>query len=125
MKYFISALVISMMFASNANALGKREEGVLIGIGSIWALNALSKDRNRDYDRERYERWVGTGQYGDAYRGDFGQRSRHVQPTEFPPFRCYGDSVQCSYERGLWERERDEWLKDKDAAYRCGRYGEC
>ena len=45
--------------------------------------------------------------------------------SEFPPFRCSGDTVECSYQLGKWERDREEWLKAKDVAYRCGRYGEC
>jgi len=109
MKYFISALVISMLFASNANALGKREEGVLIGLGSAILIGSVMNN----------DRSYGGGDYGYGGYGNYGNRG------EFPPFRCRGDSVRCAYERGVWEREREIWQREKDTAYRCGRYGEC
>lgn len=109
-KLFVVALV--MIFATNAHALGRREEGAIIGLGSAFILHEIFGDRNGSYG--------GYGGYGtrDTYGyGDYGR--------EFPPFRCRGDSVRCAYERGVWEREREIWQKEKDNAYRCGRYGEC
>lgn len=105
MKFLISFLVVSIFFSTHASALGKREEGVLIGIGSALLVGSVMRDR--DY---------GGGDYG---YGRYGNRD------EFPPFRCRSNSVQCAYERGVWEREREIWLQEKDQAYRCGRYGEC
>ena len=107
MKYFIAALFF--VFSSNTFALGKTEEGVIIGLGSAFILHEVFGDRQGSY-----------GGYGtrDTYGyGDYGR--------QFPPFRCRGDSVRCAYERGVWEREREIWLKEKDEAYRCGRYGDC
>ena len=105
MKYLIAAaLAVSLLSASNANALGKREEGVLIGLGSAILLNSVY--RNGEARR--------TGGYGD-----YG-----YSKTDFPPFRCSGDSVECAYQRGRWEREREIWLQEKEDAYLCGRYPE-
>ena len=105
MKYFIAMLVA--VFSSQTFALGKTEEGVIIGLGGAYILHEIFGERS---DRN----YGGYGDYG------YGNTSR-----EFPPFRCRGDSVRCAYERGVWEREREIWQKEKDHAYRCGRYGEC
>ena len=105
MKFLISSLVVSIFFSTHVSALGKREEGVLIGIGSAILVGSVMRDR--DYSGGDY----GYGRYGNR--------------DEFPPFRCRSNSVQCAYKRGAWEREREIWLQEKDQAYRCGRYGEC
>ena len=105
MKFLISYLVASIFFSTNASALGKREEGVLIGIGSAILVSSMTRDRN--YSEGDY----GYGRYGNR--------------DEFPPFRCRSNSVQCAYEMGVWEREREIWLQERDQAYRCGRYGDC
>ena len=104
MKFLIPVLLSSLVFSTHANALGKREEGVLIGLGSAILVGSVLRDRNQGGD-------YGYGRYGDR--------------NEFPPFRCRANSVQCAYERGVWEREREIWMQEKDAAVRCGRFGEC
>lgn len=86
---------------TTANAIGDKEKGILIGVGSTILLNkVLTNDQNSQY-------------------------YPHNPNGEFPPFRCNGDSVQCAYERGKWEREYEQWQKEKDKAYQCGRYGKC
>lgn len=111
MKYLIAAaLAVSLLSASNANALGKREEGVLIGLGSAILLGSVYRNgearRTGGYGYPTYGRGYGYGQ------------------TDFPPFRCHGNSVDCAYQRGVWEREREIWLQEKEDAYLCGRYPE-
>lgn len=111
MKYLIAAaLAVSLFSTSNANALGKREEGVLIGLGSAILLGSVYRNgesrRTGGYGYPTYGRGYGYGQ------------------TDFPPFRCHGNSVDCSYQRGVWEREREIWLQEKEDAYLCGRYPE-
>ena len=98
----VSTLAVS---ATDANALGRREEGVLIGIGSTLILQGVF---NRDRGPVTYPQ-----------DGGWGRTNRNGQ---FPPFRCTGSEVDCAYERGVWERKRQEWEDMKAEAYLCGRY---
>ena len=111
MKSLILAVLAATLVSTNANALGKREEGVLIGIGSAILINSVMRDREHS----------DVSDYGYDHHG----RYRWSRVNEFPAFRCRDNSVQCAYERGVWERERAIWKQEKDRAYRCGRYGEC
>lgn len=102
MKTTIIALAATVLtFGSNpSKAIGDTEQGVLWGIFGTAVLSEIfSKD-----DQDQYYPHNPTG--------------------EFPPFRCSGDSVTCAYQRGKWEREHEEWMKEKDRAYQCGRYPE-
>ena len=91
-------VVITMLaWSSKSSAVGDTEQGVLWGI-------------------------FGTVLLGEVFKDDESEYYPHNPTGEFPPFRCSGDSVTCSYERGKWEREREEWMKAKDRAYQCGRY---
>ena len=102
----ITIIVGGLLMSQPAAALGDREEGVLIGIGSLLILDELA-GRDRDVGR------IG------VFRGNRATR-------DFPRFRCSSrDAVTCAYERGVWERERELWYKEQHRAYRCGRYGEC
>jgi hypothetical protein len=94
-----------LMISQPAAALGDREEGVLIGIGSLLILDEIAERRD-------------VGSFG-VWRGN--------RPTrDFPRFRCSSrDGITCAYERGAWERERELWYQEQARAYRCGRYGEC
>jgi len=111
MKSLILTLLVATLVSTNVNALGKREEAVLIGIGSAILINSVMRDREHndvsDYGYDHHDRY------------------RWSRVNEFPAFRCRDNSVQCAYERGVWERERAIWKQEKDHAYRCGRYGEC
>ena len=99
--YFWFILFLCIFSSLPAAALGKREEGVLLGVGGMLLLNEI--DRNR------------TG----VYRGE-----RHPR-NEFPRFRCYGDAITCSFEKGVYDRELNDYYQRQYRAYRCGRYGEC
>jgi len=112
MKILILALLGATLVSTNANALGKREEGVLIGIGSAILVNSVMRNSALH----------GASDYGYGYH-----HSRYgvLRGSEFPAFRCRDNSIECAYERGVWERERALWMQEKDRAYRCGRYGEC
>ena len=102
MKAIVLAAVAAVfLFGSNqSKAIGSTEAGVLYGIfGTVILQEVFNKEDDSQY-------------YPQNPNGDF------------PPFRCSGDSVTCSYERGKWEREREEWMIQKDRAYQCGRYPE-
>ena len=96
----VSFLVtLGILHAQNANALGDTEEGILWGLGIYKVYDLITEE----------DPW----EPGQTYGGS----------SEFPPFRCRGDSVKCAYERGVYEREREEWEDRKTKAYECGRYG--
>ena len=100
--FLISLFTLSLGFSNNSHSIGATEQGVLYGIvGTVVLQKVFAEDK----DSEEY--------FPQNPNGDF------------PPFRCSGGSVECSYQRGVWEKQREEWLKAKDVAYRCGRYGEC
>ena len=101
---FLFAVIICVVFlswSSESRAIGDTEQGILWGVLGTVTLSKIFEQDDQD-------------QYYPANPNG-----------EFPPFRCSGDSVQCAYERGRWEREREEWLKEKDRAYQCGRFGKC
>ena len=90
---------VLLLGSNDSKAWGPTEQGIVWGIlGTITASELLKKNDSQYYPQNP--------------NGDF------------PPFRCSGDSVTCAYERGKWEREREEWMKAKDMAYQCGRYPE-
>ena len=92
-------IALFSLWSSKANAIGDTERGILYGLGLYKIYDVIT-------DQEEWE----PGQtYGDR--------------SEFPPFRCRGDSIKCAYERGVYEREREEWQDRKNKAYECGRYG--
>lgn len=106
----VIVVLVFLIWSGQASALGEREKGVLIGIGSSII-----------YDRV-FRNGGGYGYPGPGGYGGYGNQG------SFPPFRCSSpnpQSVQCAYERGVYERERQVWQEEKNAAYRCGRYGEC
>ena len=99
---FITVITSVTTFSTKSFSIGSTEQGVLYGVfGTVLLQKIFTKQDN-------------TSQYYPE------------NPTgEFPPFRCSGNSVECSFQRGVWEKQHEEWLKAKDVAYRCGRYGEC
>ena len=48
MKSLIVAVLAATLVSNNANALGKREEGVLIGIGSAILINSVMREREHN-----------------------------------------------------------------------------
>ena len=86
-------------YSSQSQALGQTEEGILYGLGIYKIYDIITEQPE----------WKPNQTYGT----DQG----------FPPFRCKGDSIKCAYERGLYEREREEWEDEKTKAYECGRTG--
>ena len=102
--WFIVVLVawigmLSLLHSNDANAIGDTERGILYGLG-IYKIYDVITDQKE---------WEPGQTYGHS--------------DQFPPFRCRGDSIKCSYERGVYEREREEWQDAKNKAYECGRYG--
>ena len=91
----------------NANDIYLHSE--VSGSGSAILINSVIRDRD----------------YSGEHRYDHQSQFGWSRGKELPAFQCRDNSVQCAYERGVWERERAIWMQRKDRAYRCGRYGEC
>ena len=92
-------VLLFFLWSSKAEAIGDTERGILYGLGIYKIYDVITEQ----------EEWKPGNTYGHS--------------DEFPPFRCRGDSIKCAYERGVYEREREEWQDAKDKAYECGRYG--
>jgi len=92
-------LVLGILSASKANALGQTEEGILYGIGIYKIYDIMTQSDPWEPGQNR--------EYGN----------------EFPPFYCKGSGVDCAYQRGVYEREKEEWEDRREKAYECGRYG--
>ena len=92
-------VLLFFLWSSKAEAIGDTERGILYGLGIYKIYDVITEQ----------EPWEPGQVYGDR--------------AEFPPFRCRGDSIKCAYERGVYEREREEWQDRKEKAYECGRYG--
>ena len=88
-----------LVFSTNAFALGQTEEGILYGLGIYKIIDMVTEEPE----------WTPGQTYGSG--------------QGFPPFRCRGDSIKCAYERGVYEREREEFEDKKNKAYECGRTG--
>ncbi len=91
--------ILSILHAQKANALGQTEEGILYGIGIYKIFDIITEDDPWEPGQTR--------EYGN----------------EFPPFSCRGSGIDCAYQRGVYEREKEEWEDARDKAYECGRYG--
>ena len=99
-RYLIFTTLL-VVYANPSHSIGATEAGVLYG---VFGTLVLQKIQNNSHPPEY---------------------NPNDSTSEYPPFRCNGDTVECSYQRGKWEREREEWLKAKDAAYQCGKFGKC
>ena len=88
-----------LLTSTQADALGDTEEGILYGLGLYKLYDIITEQPD----------WEPGQTYGSS--------------SEFPPFRCRGNNIKCSYERGVYEREREEWEDAKQKAYECGRTG--
>ena len=92
-------LILFLLHSSKANALGQTEEGILYGIGIYKIFDIITEEDPWEPGQSR--------SYGDS----------------FPPFSCRGSGIECAYQRGVYEREKEEWEDARDKAYECGRYG--
>ena len=95
---FIVTLLI--LHTSKANPLGQTEEGILYGLGIYKIYDVITED-------DPWEPGQSSNGYGD----------------QFPPFSCRGSGIECAYQKGVYEREREEWEDAREKAYECGRYG--
>ena len=92
-------MVLFILWSGKANALGQTEEGILYGLGIYKIYDVITEEDPWEPGQSR--------SYGDS----------------FPPFSCKGDGIDCAYQRGVYEREMEEWEDAREKAYECGRYG--
>jgi hypothetical protein len=93
-------LVLGLLTVSmKAQALGDTEEGILYGLGIYKIYDVITEEDPWEPGQ--------TGPYG----------------SDFPPFRCQGDGIACAYQKGVYEKEKEEWQDAREKAYECGRYG--
>ena len=95
----ILATIFLLVPSPEARALGQTEEGILWGIGIYKIFDIITEEEPWEPGQSR--------SYG----------------SEFPRFSCRGDGVECVYQRGVYEREKEEWEDAREKAYECGRYG--
>ena len=101
MKTILLALtfIALMVPAPKSIALGQTEEGILYGLGIYKIFDIVTEEDPWEPGQSR--------EYGN----------------DFPPFSCKGSGIDCAYQRGVYEREREEWEDAREKAYECGRYG--
>ena len=93
-------LVLGLLTVSmNAQSLGDTEEGILWGLGIYKIYDVITEEEPWEPNQTR--------DYGNS----------------FPPFSCRGSGIDCAYQKGVYEREREEWEDAREKAYECGRYG--
>jgi len=114
-KILLLAALSSAIIAGPAQA-GRDE--IAAGVGGF-VLGTIIQDR---YGQPRY-----TPSYPYSPSGYYSSSGGRWLRWDrgFPRFRCRGDQVKCSYEMGVWEREREAFNRAKIEAYKCGRWGEC
>jgi hypothetical protein len=96
----VSFLVtLGILHAQDAKALGQTEEGILYGLGIYKIYDVITEEDPWEPGQSR--------EYGD----------------QFPPFSCRGSGIECAYQKGVYEREKEEWEDAREKAYECGRYG--
>ena len=91
--------VLFLLWSSKANAIGDTEAGILYGLGIYKIYDLINEEEPWEPGQSR--------DYGNS----------------FPPFRCKGSGIDCAYQRGVYEREKEEWEDAREKAYECGRYG--
>jgi len=101
MKTILLALtiVVLMVPSPKSMALGQTEEGILYGIGIYKIFDIITEEDSWEPGQTR--------EYG----------------SDFPPFSCKGSGIDCAYQKGVYEREKEEWEDKREKAYECGRYG--
>lgn len=86
--------LLIMSLSTNAFAWGEKEQGAVIGIAGTLLLEELWRIR-----------------------------TKVDETSEYPPFECKANEIECAYRLGVYERERMEYEERKRKAYECGRYG--
>lgn len=113
-KILVSTLAVAALFSGSAAKADP--SAVAAGVGGFVLGTIVQQDRYQP---------VYPYSPGGYYSTNAGRWFRWDR--SFPRFRCSTprDAVQCSYEFGVWERERQAFQRAKVQAYECGRWGRC
>lgn len=116
-KFMISAVAaLAIVSGSNANAGG---EEIAAGVGGLILGKIIWDTPDYRPSYPGYSVYSSTGFYSNL------SGRWYPWDRQFPRFRCRGDAVKCSYEMGVYERERQAFNEAKVKAYECGRWGRC
>lgn len=101
MKFIIAGFVAIVLLCSANHASAFHSENLKVwdSLGLAQVAEFITND----------VRWYPDKDYTDA--------------DEFPEFRCYKNNVDCHKLRGMYDRDRMEWLERQDRAYSCYRFG--
>lgn len=114
-KLVITTLAAAALFTGSV-AKADPSTGVAV-IGGMILGHVISESGTYRPYYSGYNDYATAGYYSNVY-GRW-----YPWDRQFPRFRCRGDAVKCSYELGVWERERQAYNEARIRAYECGRYG--
>jgi len=118
MKKLLITTLAAAAIVSGSNANADPSTGVAV-VGGMILGHVLSESGTYRPSSPGYGYYSSSGYYSNQY-GRWYSWDR-----QFPRFRCRGDAVKCSYELGVWERERQAYNEARVEAYECGRWGRC
>ena len=105
MKRLSIAIALTALVSAPAYAMNDQVQNALISVGISSAVNWIvtKPQRDRVVQQER--------NYESANR------------SQYPNFVCNSDPLDCSYQQGIYDRNKERWQQQNSNAYNCGRYG--
>ena len=88
MKKFISILILVGILSSNSFAIGDKEKGALIGVGSVLLLQGIfnhghDNNGNYQYNQPRQNNYNDNYRYQEPRRHNYNDNYRNSQPREY------------------------------------------
>jgi hypothetical protein len=105
MKRLSIVIAFTALVSAPVYAMNDQVQDALINVGVQSAVSWIITNRQTDPSVQRQR------QYQSSNRSDY------------PNFVCNSDPVDCSYQQGIYDRNKDQWDKQNSNAYNCGRYG--
>ena len=106
MKNKVATLVVIASMSSPTVASSDMLEGALYAIGVTGAISYIVNKNGQTQLQEQQQR-------------EFSMRNR----SDYPNFICYSDPIDCAYQQGLYDQQKELWENEKTNAYNCGRWG--
>ena len=105
MKILSIAIAFTALVSSPVYALNDQVENALISVGVSSAVNWIVSKPQRDRVVQQQRMYESSSR------------------SQYPNFVCNSDPVDCSYQQGIYDRNKEQWEKSNSNAYNCGRYG--